>query len=190
MKLYHIHKRGIGDDKWVTGNRFLADFENQFWKSCMNFSTWVNAYDEKAYPYQNVYKHYKSLGDIPLCMELLDVSSNIIGEFQMLIREVCMENIRNMCFSNLPSRCSRVWLCRENQIDYWKKFIPSDVAIFEVEVCERRMFKSRNLLIPLPSDSYAKILEKAKVYWSYQSSDENEDDEYLYNGEVLVIRQV
>ena len=87
----------------------------------------------------------------------------------------------------MPSRKNCIWLCRENQINYWiDKLEENDYKICKIEIYGKP-FKSRNALIPLPSDSYNMMCEKAAEYWNYKSEEDNEDDEYLYAGEFKIL---
>ncbi len=188
-KLYHIHKLNNNDEIWKVGNELeFGKEKNNFTKTAFEFEYKImleNAY----YPYLNVYDYYGSRQAISDLLNLLPASKSFINEYQILVRELGMEEIRKEEFSLLPSRRNCIWLCRENQIDFWKKFLGDDIEIYELEIFNS-VFKTRNALIPLPSDSYKQILKKSKQYWSYNSTVENEDDEYLYTGKLKIVGKV
>ena len=112
----------------------------------------------------------------------------MVYEYQILVRELGMEKIREKLFSKLPSRQKCIWLCRKEQIKYWKDKINCDCDIFKVEIFDKP-FKTRESLIPLPNDSYNEILKKSKDYWREKNNTLNEDDEYLYVGKIKIIEK-
>lgn len=65
----------------------------------------------------------------------------------------------------------------------------ADYIIYEIEIYNKP-FKSRNSLIPLPSESYNVMKNKAKKYWEYNSDIICEDDEYLYEGEFKILGSI
>lgn len=188
-KLYHIHKLNNNDEMWKIGNELdFGKEKNNFTKVSFKFESKIQIANTD-YPYLNVDSYYQSNGDVINQLDLLHTARNFISEYQILIRELGMEEIRKESFSHLPSRRKCIWLCRENQIDFWKKFICDRVEVFEVEI-SNSAFRTRNSLIPLPSDSYNDILHKSKQYWGYNSTNENEDDEYLYIGKLKIVGKI
>lgn len=188
-RMYHIHKLNNNDEMWKVGNEFeVGNEKNNFTKFSFNFESNILIEGVK-YPYKNVYDYYEQNGNILGKINLLNEANIFISEYQILVRELGMEEIRRSMFPKLPSRQSCIWLCRKEQINYWKKFINEEVEVFEVEI-NNNVFKTRNSLIPLPTDSYQKILEKSKLYWNENNMDENEDDEYLYVGKLKIIKKI
>ena len=158
---YHIHNTNYKDDIWKEGNELYIENENNpFWNYSLNYTI-------------------SSDNDI----------NNILKEYQMLIRELGMEEIRKKVFPQLPSRQKCIWLCRKEQIGYWNPKISDKTEIFKVEIFDRP-FKTRDSLIPLPCDSYSEILKKSKEYWLGTDNTLNEDDEYLYVGKVKIIDKI
>lgn len=189
--LYHIHRKNCNNELWQVGNEFVVGNENnKFVDYSFNFDSLILIGDKK-YPFKNIYVHYDKIEDK---IKLLDIANNIIKEYQILIRELGMEEIRKKFYPNLPSRQKCIFLCGKKQIEHWKKEISNgdgtkDIEVFKVEIFNEP-FKSRDSFLPLPSDSYNTILKKAKLYWSAKDDSENEDDEYLYVGEIRVINKV
>lgn len=187
--LYHIHRKNCKDELWKVGNEFEVGLENNiYFNFSINFNSFILINNQK-YPFLNIYDYYKKQEDIENQINLLNVSKDFINEYQLLIRELGMEEIRKNFYPHLPSRQKCIWLCRKNQINYWKKFISGEIEIFEVEIFDIP-FKSRNSLISLPSDSYNTILDKAQLYWSEKNYVDNEDDEYLYVGKLKIINKI
>ena len=180
--LYHIHRKNRKDKLWKVGNEFEVGIEyNTFFDASLNFDPSILINNQK-YPFIDFCEHFNTENQT----NLLTTAKDIISEYQLLIRELGMEEVRKNFYPHLPSRQKCIWLCRKSQIDYWKNFISGKVEIFEVEIFDLP-FKTTNSLIPLPSDSYNTILNKAKLYWSPENHIDNEDDEYLYVGKLKVI---
>ena len=74
-------------------------------------------------------------------------------------------------------------------MDFWKNEIKGESRIFKVEV-KNNYFKSNNKLISEKIDSYFEILEKAEKYWSYNNEEDDEQDEYLYQGKVKILEEI
>lgn len=184
--LYHIHRKNCKDELWKVGNEFEVGKENNnFIDFSLNFDTLILINDQK-YPFLNLYEYYKEQKDIENQINLLNTAKEFINEYQLLIRELGMEEIRKKFYTHLPSRQKCIWLCRKNQINYWKNFISGELEIFEIEIFDIP-FKSRNSLIPLSSDSYNTILNKAQLYWGEKNNIDNVDDEYLYIGKLKIV---
>lgn len=192
---YHIHKiQNANIEKlWIVGNRINIGKEyNCFFKLAREFEPKFSEIDDvQNVPWNNVYMNYKI--NCQLTKEntymLLENASCIISEYQMLIREIVYENVRKKEFNNLPSRQRCIWLCKEEQLEFWKRSIGGNFKIFKVKI-EGNAFKSNNDLIVKPSESYNKIEEMAKKYWSYNKKVENEKDEYLYIGSLEILEEL
>ena len=186
---YHIHKKKYDDIIWNVGN--IIEFgkeDNFFWKECINFKSMISI-DNVKYPFGNVYNYYTDNNMFKKQIELLSIANEYMIEYQLLLREIGLEKIRNELFINLPSRQKCIWLCKESQFPFWIKSIKGNYDIYKVRI-HGNAFKSKNSLLPLPADSFNEILEKSKLYWSYDSDDENEDDEYLYVGKVELCEKI
>ena len=187
--LYHIHKKGFYDELWKEGNELeIGNQNNTFINISLNFSSSINVGNE-IFSFWYVYNNFLNNWDIDTKMRLLNDANIFINEYQILIRELGMEQVRKERFIDLPSRFKCIWFCRKDQINYWKNFVTGDIEIFEVEVFDKA-FKSRDSLIPLKMDSYNTILEKSFKYWGKNSSEENKDDEYLYVGKMKILKKI
>lgn len=190
QELYHIHKKKNFDNLWKEGNiiNFNENSNNEFSKISLNFSNKIQM-NKMNVPFNNAYNFVKSNNNINKQIELLNVANTIINEYAILIRELGYENVRLKGFRNLPSRLKCIWLCRENQIQYWSKHLTGDIEVFKIQI-NRKCFKTRDKFIALPSDSYNEILKKAFKYWNYNDETEYEDDEYLYVGDLKVLKKL
>jgi len=185
QKYYHIHKKGINDNMWKIGN-IIEIKENDFINRCLNFTNVINAYNNTNVPLQNVIDYSMQINDVQTQISLLPIARSAILEYAMLIRELVYEEVRKEKYSHLPSRHNCIWLCRKEQIEYWKEQILCECEIFEIQVFGP-VHKTRNLYISLPSDDYYTIKKKAKEYWSENTNSLYEDDEYLYSGKFKIL---
>ncbi len=187
--LYHIHKKGFYDNLWKEGNELvIGNQNNAFIALALNFKSTI-VVDNIIYSFWDAYNNFLNNWDIDTKMRLLNDANNYINEYQILIRELGMEKVRKNHFEKLPSRYKCIWLCRKNQIDYWRNILNEETEIYEVETFNQP-FKTRNSLIPSKIDSYNDILEKSFKYWGENSLEENEDDEYLYVGKIKINKKI
>ena len=178
---------------WKVGNTINVGKEyNYFFKLSREFEPKFSQIDDvQNVPWNNVYMYYKENSRLTKenTYRLLENASCIISEYQMLIREIVYENVREKEFNYLPSRQRCIWLCKEEQLEFWKRNIGGTFKVFKVKI-GGNAFKSNNDLIVKPSESYNKIEEMAKKYWSYNKKVENEKDEYLYIGSLEILEEL
>ncbi len=192
---YHIHKiqNNYSEEIWKISNKIIIGKEyNYFFKRAIEFEPKFSKIETiENVPWKNVYEHYKINNQLTPenVYMLLDSASCFISEYQMLIREIGYEEIRKSEFNCKPSRQKCIWLCKEEQLEYWKGNIGKPFKIFKVKI-EGQAFKSNNDLIVSPSESYNKIVKKAKEYWNYEGKFENEKDEYLYVGNLEILEEL
>lgn len=186
---YHIHKNGVHDDKWQIGN-ILETMQNEFIKCSFDFAAYLDVYDQTSVPLINAIEHAQQIGDVLGQIKLLSIAKSFITEYQILVRELAFENIRKKEFKNLPSRYNCIYLCRMDQIKYWEKRLKlQNYTIYKIEIYDEP-FKSRDILLPKPHESYNSICKKAKVYWQYNNTQNFEDDEYLYEGKFKILGNI
>jgi hypothetical protein len=144
-------------------------------------------------PWHNVYEYLYNSGELYYEKNyemLLKKADEIIREYQMLLREITYEQVRKDMFPDLPSRTKCIWLCKEKQLEFWKKQLNDCYfKIFKIEVKEKPYKTNNNLIVP-PSESYIRIQEFAERYWTYKDETEKEDDEYLYVGEIEILEEI
>lgn len=164
MSYLHIHKTNFYDELWNKGN-FISFDSNSFWDISMNFNP-------------KLFTNYLDL----------------ISEYQLLLRELSLEFIRLNMFNYLPSRKKSFWLIRNDneQLNYWMNKIDGEKRLFEVEINLQngKIFKSRDFLLPKKEIAFKTMLEEAKKYWNYNSIDNFFDDEYIYEGQLYIIREM
>lgn len=183
---YHIHKCGIHDDDWQIG-KVLETNQNEFTKFSFDFAPYIDIYNQTNVPLINAIEYAQEIKDIKGQIMLLSEAKSCINEYQILIRELVLEDIRRRKFENLPSRHNCIYLCREDQIEYWEKHLRSqNYVIYKIEIYGEP-FKSRDKLLPKPHESYNSICKQANIYWQYNNSKNFEDDEYLYEGKFKIL---
>ena len=161
-RFYHIHTNGNYDEMWQEGKILNISSDNPFWTFAINYV-----------PNGQTIDHLR--------------------EYQMLIRELGLEYIREKKFPNYPSRKHCIWLVghKQNQLDYWiEQLKENEVTLFEVETLGGKLFKGRNALLPIPSNSFKEIIEKSLSYWQCNQKIEYEDEEYLYEGKIKIIKKI
>lgn len=187
---YHIHKKGFFDDKWYVGNAFnVGESYNCFFDLCVRFKPIVN-YRNNDYSIEKLYELFSNKNSISDIIHLTDIYNSFLGEYKLLIRELGLEDIRCKHFSYVPSRQKCIWLCRKNQIDFWKNRLrTNEIVIYKIRIYDD-IYKLNEEFLPNPSDSYNEILEKSKKYWSYDNKNERENDEYLYIGRIEILEEI
>lgn len=162
---YHIHKKNDDDEMWQVGKEFtISKEQNYFTKIAYNFHDYMKE-------------------------EQIKDKDSMLYEYALLVRELGMEQARRENFKELPSRHNCIWLCREDQIMYWKSQIgkkEEDIEVYKVEIFDLPV-KKRNIDIPRTGISYEETLEQAKKYWENNDLTNYEDDEYLYIGKLKII---
>lgn len=192
---YHIHKISTNGDNsiWHEGSIIEIGNElNDFYKQSVQFEPKFPEYmGYKNIPWVNVCK-YVLQNFVPGSKEYREVlyfGENVVTEYGILLREIAYEEVRSKYFNNLPSRTKCIYLCKKEQLDFWESQFFSEYKVFKVKIFGD-VFKSNNNLIAFPSDSYEKILEKAKKYWNYNSLVDEETDEYLYVGKLEILEEL
>ena len=193
MTLYHIHRIQAEDieKKWIVGN--TIDFSKIQYNSFFEFS--LN-YKPLIYVNENELININCLiqdainNNIYLNSEVLEIINKHFNEYQILTREIAYENVRLDKFKDLPSRTKCLWLCKEEQLEFWKEQLDGNFKIFKIETLEDNIFKTNNNFLCKMDDSYNEMLSMAEKYWSYSSEQDNDNDEYLYNGSFKIIEEI
>lgn len=192
---YHIHKINtkVDNSLWHVGAVIEIGNEiNDFYRQSLEFKPVIDDFlGHKNFPWINASEYVLRFDPTNFIehKKLLNFGKYITAEYAMLLREIAYEEVRSKYFNNLPSRTKCIYLCKENQLEFWKTQFSSKYKVFKVKVFGD-VFKSSNDFIPLPTDSYKEILEKAKKYWSYSSSKEKITDEYLYVGKIEILEEI
>lgn len=162
---YHIHKRGIFEDKWKVGN--TIDFNQDSYNAFFGY-----------YIQNNIKKTDSSLDS--------DIK---IKEYSMLIRELVYEEVRFKHWSSLPSRRHCIWLCGVDELKLWKDTLKGELDIYKVRVtgnihtCYAGALDDDNI-------NYKTLYNKAMSYWKGECIGNLLEKEYLFEGRVELIEQI
>ena len=106
-------------------------------------------------------------------------------------RELILEEERKQNFSSLPSRLHSIWVCEEEQIEFWEKCLNGNTTLFRVQL-NGDLFHSSYLFLPDEGLPANEIKEAAKKYWNpvFKTEEEIKKSEYLFQGEVKVLEIV
>ncbi len=203
MKLYHIHKPNKYDELYYEGsNIFIGN----------NYNAFTNDFFERSAAYLKnreevngkLYCHYGNITELldndkianmsaEEKLKTLDIIRNYVRNSQIDTREMILEQVREACFSHLPSRRYCAWLTDEESIDTWMEYLRyrDGYQLFEVEA-DGNLFVSTNKLLP---DGYHKIkmiYEESFGYWNPSEDDlkDAKDKEYLFEGNLKILRRV
>lgn len=193
MIFYHLHKicDDVTEQKWQTDNiiEFNDTHTNYFFDFSNKFSP-IFKYMNQDVSIINIIDYILNENKTEDYTNILKAARFSINEYQILLREMAYETIRKNYFPNLPSRQSCIFLCRESQLDFWKRTINDNIRIFKINTLDDNIFKSNNKHICLPSDSLEIMNNKAQCYWSYNNQNDDEQDEYLYIGKIKIIEEL
>ncbi len=197
--MYHFNN-GIYSDIWQVGNDIDTtdkNFISNFYNFILNFSTsiCVNNDDKKELLPLEVLidKYLKENYDKQAYIELLEIASGFLKNFELSKRELVLEEYRKKYYPNLPSRKKCIWLCETKQLLYWKNKLDIESkkgSLFKVSVTGN-LFKSSDQFLPNKEMSILQIYENAKKYWDPDFSVIDEKKiEYLFDGRVKILQKI
>ena len=203
MKLYHIHKPNKYDGLYEEGNIFVVgNSRNTFMDEFLDrTASYLHHSEEKDGKILDVRHNIDELLDLERIKnmtkeqqeEVFYIIKKYVINSEIDFRELILEEVRSRYFVNLPSRRKCIWLCDEQSLEKWIKYLEAkdDAKIFEVET-KGNLFVSRDSLLPqlhYPRDVMYKM---AYDYWnrSEESLKDADDKEYLFQGEVKLLRRV
>ena len=213
MDLYHLHLKGIRDDKWKEKKEIIINdsFINRLGKRVNNFNDCIvnSNLKEVLDDINNCFQccGYESFSKIPLYLILDYLDENkvdyktqkiILQEvrnlaFQAAIfkREMAMENFRKDNKELLPSRLHCLYATTDEGINYWKtQLIDGDIDIFRIESLEEP-FKTSEIFIPSESNNYEEMYNNSFRYWNPKFKNISEEhSEYLVQGKVKILEKV
>ncbi len=203
MKLYHIHKPNKYDDLYVEGNSFeVGKKANSFYSEFLNRSSsylhHVEEKDGKTINHRNNINELLELDEINNMTpeqkkELFYLIKGYVIDSQIDIREMILEEVRFRYFNDLPTRRSCMWLTDEESLEKWYKLLKygDGYSLYEVDV-DGNLFISTNELLPQTHCSRDLMYKAAYDYWKPTKEDlkDAKDKEYLFEGEVKILRRV
>lgn len=189
---YHIKKDDFKLEEWKVGNEI--DWTNR--KS--NFIETVFGLDLEM-PFQGSKMSYRKAHEeflkIPLpqrnshLFEFYDFGNYALNKTSMMLRELILEEYRIQKCPHLPSRMSSIWLCFQENIDYWIKALQvSTYAIYKVRVTgEAHIASERNLYSDVMNINQYRAM--AVEYWK-ENQHISFDTEIIFEGKIRVLERI
>ncbi|WP_312285910.1 DUF2441 domain-containing protein [Chryseobacterium gleum] len=186
---YHIQKKGSYGNEWVIKNKFYWNSRpNKFIETLFGIDLRI-PYQNKMVPYRQAYeKNFTGFikSDNMELINFFNFSNFALNKNSMMLRELILENYRKDNFPELPSRYNSIWVCKEDNLDYWIKALQiNDYNVFQLKLTGVMHISTEKSL-------YSDVLnvhqyqELAKKYWSQDQVWEN-DSEALFDGLIEII---
>lgn len=211
MSLYHIHLKGIKDDKWKEGKEFVIsdNFTNRLGNRINNFNCWTSSNGiDNAVNDINIllerygYPTFEDEVDIVSLVDYLiqkNVDRNTLKDIlkrvkklafdaAMFKREMAMESFRRDYNNSLPSRQKCIYATDEAGIGYWGDIVLSSntscgVELFRIDPMDD-VFKTNEIFIPNETLNYEKMYKNSYEYWSPKFKKLSQED--MQKNEYLV----
>ena len=193
MELYHLHLKGIRDDKWKEKREIVIDknFTNRLGNKVNNFNNCTS--NPELNKISNILnRHFQTNGlgtfsKMPLHL-ILDflVQLNVDDKTQIVIlkelrnlafqssivkRELAMDNFRKDTRPELPSRLHCLYATNESGINYWKNnLIDGDLELFRIDTLNEP-FVTSEIFIPDEDSNYEQMYNGAFRYWNPKLKD-------------------
>ncbi len=194
-KFVHIHELGVYDNMWFIGSNFVIDknFYPQrirILKSCYDMVSGNNSEKIIDYVVDVLEERINSVDPNSTDESELNYYKNnklyldVVMAYRM---ELALEKARKKIDKHLPSRIHSIWLTDEKDAPYWREKL-SENSIEYIISASGNIFRSSASLFPNYHQPFDKIVEEASAYW-LPEHDEEEHHEYLFQGNVQVIRK-
>lgn len=212
-ELYHLHTKGIRDDKWKEKKEIIINdnFINRLGKRCNEFNDCINN-DQFSQICNNInnmlsYYGYETFTNMPLHLVIDYLLNNNVDRTAMIKilqevkklsynssifkREMAMEQFRKDNNNSLPSRLHCIYATDEKGIDTWKnKLVDGDMDLYRIDVIDEP-FKTSELFIPCESCSFEDIYKYSYNYWNPKFKNINASaNEYLVKGKIKILEKV
>ena len=112
-----------------------------------------------------------------------------LNVFEIIIRELGLENSRINNCRNLPSRMHSMYLCDFNSLDYWMLSLQDNCELYEMNL-NGNIFRSNASFLPQKPKSIKSVQKNAYKYWNPKNERNIELDEYLFQGTANIIRKI
>lgn len=194
--MYHFHHNNLYKDIWVPGNEITVDdkFEALFCVILKKYNTGMRIGD-RVISFDKVIKHYlEEEQDKETYIKLLKDSEYVIRGAKIFDRELALEIVRRLCYSDLPSRQHSIWLCDEKSKRHWEDTLGnnnSNLELFKLSVTGN-MFKSSDAFLPDDCAPFGEMIDKARDYWNpkFQEDFHEAQAEYLFQGKVKILERI
>lgn len=124
---------------------------------------------------------------------MLKTAKAFLQSYALVQREMILEMVREQFYKELPSRSKAIYLCKKEQLEYWKNTIAVNqkfCEVFKVNASST-IFKSNDSLLPDNSMSTMNTFIQAQKYWDADFNNiEEKETEYLFVGKIKVLEKV
>lgn len=186
-RLYHIHRNYNMDNLWNTGSSLLID--NNF----------QSVYFAKLLVHDNELKErYGSNYDIDFIIAMmeemifkgmLDEEAIVIfNRLKVLRREQALEEGRKLYNPSAPQRFHSIYLTDKEDLEYWKECVGDNCFKEYLLEISGNLFKSSDTLFPDESLMLDRQIEESKKYWNPTERQLLLRKEYLFQGQVQIIK--
>ena len=210
--MYHFHKPFVEPDMWQVDNEIVVDnnFKSYFTYNSiyqnpvkkLHLSNSTDEYDgyfsvadyllEKATD-ENLLLLSKNEKDYLEKMKyikyVLRESFGIIHRTAISNREQGLEDYRIQNTPELPSRLHSLWVCTNEQLNYWKKKLDIESELY-VLALTGNLFRTNDSFLPSIYLSREDAKKYADKYWNPPVERDEQRDEYLFQGKALILRKV
>lgn len=194
-EMYHFNNVEKRKDIWKVGNEIdnTKDYISDYWRNDLNFNGKVltNLGDEISFV-GFIDSYLENEQDKETYIKMLKTARNMLSNYSALQREMILEAVRKDFYPDIISRKNAIYLCDNNQIEYWRDNLKrnSEIDLFKVEVTGE-LFKSSDTLLPSRAESISKMYEQAKEYWAADLTDiDDVTCEYLFSGKIKVLEKM
>lgn len=192
--MYHVHTTNKYDSLWQVGKEIdncSRDFQNNFYQITQLFRPVINLNEEEvllASLLRCELENSESLNSDKI-RRLLKWAKTCLQEYQLLVREQVLEEVRKEYYEDLPSRRSSIWLCEKDQLAYWLNNLKEDRKVFLVSATGNLWQANAQKLPELGSD-IIDTKSQAHRYWQNKQGVSCEYSEYLFQGKLQILKEV
>ncbi len=192
-KMYHLIKDNKFSHLWQEGSiidNTKDNFTNDRTIANFDYAT-IEEFDDEYQPFYEIINYFiENKPDRETMEILLEHAQRHIHLLQINQMELALEEVRRQFYPGIVSRRQAIWVCDENQIEYWDNELPGQKNLFEVAITGD-MFKTSSAFLPPLGLSYNDSLKQAHEYWhpDFHKCDPK-TIEYLVKGKIKVLKKV
>lgn len=179
---FHISR----DDKWEVGDLISAGIkENPFWLACKNYSPQISLNGEVMSIFAMIDQNPNFTVTKSNIDFLYQNLKNVCKETAFYIREQVFEDVRKELYPQLPSRKKCLWICKENELSYWKTLGGTEKRYLLTLEVTGEVFCGDDTWLTADSLSSVVYSERANRYWAGELGT-TPRKEYLFYGQAVV----
>jgi hypothetical protein len=188
-ELFHISAPAGHKIQLVSGKKFVAgEAHNPFFGFYEQPRTYDVARQGGGFDRYTAIAFLRAVrdGGIQDCTGLAVFACEIAQHYQMLARELLMEQVRDADYPRLPSRQSCLWACNTiEEARLWQGKLGTGSTICRLEVTGT-VHRADSKLLLADSEPLSRTIERAHAYWRGEVSD-NPEMETLVAGDISVV---